>query len=116
MKHTGKLTGTLGALVLLACAGFARAGEPLAGSVTLAADSGSVKAKYHRTRRPLEVVIHARRRHGGYSYGVFEVIGSNGRSIAPYARVKQSPGGPFDEGFFFDSGMGLHGGNSPYQH
>jgi hypothetical protein len=27
---------------------------------------------------------------------------------------KQSPGGPFDSGFFFDSGMGPNGGDSPY--
>lgn len=27
---------------------------------------------------------------------------------------KQSPGGPFDSGFFFDSGMGRNGGDSPY--
>ncbi len=27
---------------------------------------------------------------------------------------KQSQGGPFDSGFFFDSGLGRNGGNSPY--
>jgi hypothetical protein len=27
---------------------------------------------------------------------------------------KQSQGGPFDSGFFFDSGMGPNGGDSPY--
>jgi hypothetical protein len=27
---------------------------------------------------------------------------------------KQTPGGPFDSGFFFDSGMGQNGGDSPY--
>jgi len=27
---------------------------------------------------------------------------------------KQSPGGPFDSGFFFDSGIGRNGGDSPY--
>ena len=27
---------------------------------------------------------------------------------------KQSQGGPFDSGFFFDSGIGPNGGNSPY--
>jgi hypothetical protein len=27
---------------------------------------------------------------------------------------KQSQGGPFDSGFFFDSGMGANGGDSPY--
>jgi hypothetical protein len=27
---------------------------------------------------------------------------------------KQSPGGPFDSGFFFDSGINPNGGDSPY--
>lgn len=27
---------------------------------------------------------------------------------------KQSQGGPFDSGFFFDSGIGRNGGDSPY--
>lgn len=27
---------------------------------------------------------------------------------------KQTPAGPFDSGFFFDSGMGQNGGDSPY--
>lgn len=27
---------------------------------------------------------------------------------------KQTTGGPFDSGFFFDSGMGQNGGDSPY--
>jgi hypothetical protein len=27
---------------------------------------------------------------------------------------KQSQGGPFDSGFFFDSGIGKNGGDSPY--
>lgn len=27
---------------------------------------------------------------------------------------RQTPGGPFDSGFFFDSGIGRNGGQSPY--
>jgi hypothetical protein len=37
----------------------------------------------------------------------------HGGNIDPYIN-KQSPGGPFDSGFFFDSGMGPNGGDSPY--
>jgi hypothetical protein len=37
----------------------------------------------------------------------------HGGTIDPYIN-KQSPGGPFDSGFFFDSGMGANGGDSPY--
>jgi hypothetical protein len=29
---------------------------------------------------------------------------------------RQTPGGPFDHGFFFDSAMGMRGGNAPYMH
>jgi hypothetical protein len=36
-----------------------------------------------------------------------------GGFIDPYIN-KQSPGGPFDSGFFFDSGIGPNGGDSPY--
>jgi hypothetical protein len=37
----------------------------------------------------------------------------HGGNIDPYIN-KQSPGGPFDSGFFFDSGIGPNGGDSPY--
>jgi hypothetical protein len=37
----------------------------------------------------------------------------HGGNIDPYIN-KQTPGGPFDSGFFFDSGIGPNGGNSPY--
>jgi hypothetical protein len=37
----------------------------------------------------------------------------HGGNIDPYIN-KQSPGGPFDSGFFFDSGIGANGGDSPY--
>jgi len=36
-----------------------------------------------------------------------------GGYIDPYIN-KQSPGGPFDSGFFFDSGINRNGGDSPY--
>lgn len=37
----------------------------------------------------------------------------HGGNIDPYLN-RQSPGGPFDSGFFFDSGIGPNGGDSPY--
>jgi hypothetical protein len=50
--------------------------------------------------------------------------GSSPEEIARYFQLyggyidpqinKQSPGGPFDSGFFFDSGIGPNGGDSPY--
>jgi len=50
--------------------------------------------------------------------------GSSADEIARYFQLyggfidpainKQSQGGPFDSGFFFDSGIGPNGGDSPY--
>lgn len=74
------------------------------------------KARAYPKRRPLEVTIYGRRRIGGYSYSAADVTSTFGGRPPPWMDVRQTPGGPFDSGFFFDSGMGLHGGNSPYQH
>lgn len=64
----------------------------------------------------------ARRRVGGYSYSASDVINTTGGKtwlggfnvFGDSPRYSQSPGGPFDSGFFFDSAIGPHGGNSPY--
>ena len=69
-----------------------------------------------RYKRPLEVTIYARRRRiGGYSYSASDVVNTYQTSPPPYAHVRQTPSGPFDSGFFFDSGIGPRGGDSPYQ-
>ncbi len=59
-------------------------------------------------------------RRGGYSYGAADstltygdgrtTLGSNGRFFG-----RQTTSGPFDSGFFFDSGIGPRGGDSPYR-
>jgi hypothetical protein len=63
-------------------------------------------------------------RRGGYSYGAADSINTYGDSktifggsgaYSSYQFNQQSQGGPFDSGFFFDSGIGPRGGNSPYQ-
>jgi hypothetical protein len=63
-------------------------------------------------------------RRGGYSYSATDTINTygNNRSIFGGANSyrdgfldRQTLGGPFDHGFFFDSGIGPRGGNSPYQ-
>ena len=63
-------------------------------------------------------------RRGGYSYSYADSINTYGdnRSIYGGASVyrdpsldKQTVAGPFDHGFFFDSGVtGPHGGDAPY--
>lgn len=62
-------------------------------------------------------------RRGGYSYNQADSINTYGDSRTKYGSAsvyrdpqldKQTTAGPFDHGFFFDSGMGPHGGDSPY--
>lgn len=64
-----------------------------------------------------------RARRGGYSYSYQDSINTYGDSRSNYGGAstfrdpkldQQSPAGPFDHGFFFDSGTQLNGGDSPY--
>jgi hypothetical protein len=113
MKYKALLIG-LGAISMLACTSIAYAAER--SEAGYANGPGPTKIRYYRKKYPLEVTIYGRRRIGGYSYRASDVTNTYGRSPPPWLDVRQTPGGPFDSGFFFDSGMGLHGGNSPYQH
>ena len=47
-----------------------------------------------------------------YSYSKSDVVGSDSRRFYDPSITRQ--GGPFDNGFFYDSAIGLHGGDSPY--
>ena len=117
MKYGGILAIGVGALALFVFSGGTDAAQRRMSIVTHADASGPVKIRYYRKRRPLEVNIYARRRRvGGYSYHAADVTSTYGRTPPPYADVRQTPAGPFDSGFFFDSGIGPHGGNSPYHH
>ena len=62
-------------------------------------------------------------RRGGYSYDYSDSINTYGNSRSNYGGAsvyrdpnldRQTVAGPFDHGFFFDSGIGSHGGDSPY--
>src|SRR5262249_38121283 len=62
-------------------------------------------------------------RGGGYSYSVEDAINPYGDSRSRYGGTSfyrdprldtQTNAGPFDHGFFFDSGINPRGGNSPY--
>src|SRR5436190_17254012 len=109
------LTIAVGATMLLGFSDVMHAGERRPSVETYAETSGNAKARYYRSKRPLEVNIYApRRRVGGYSYSASDVINTSGTSPPPLADIRQTPSGPFDSGFFFDSGMGPQGGNSPY--
>jgi len=63
-------------------------------------------------------------RRGGYSYSTADVINTYGDSRTRFGSTsvyrhpyldRQTNAGPFDHGFFFDSGMAPRGGDSPYQ-
>jgi hypothetical protein len=64
-----------------------------------------------------------KQRRGGYSYDQAEVINTYGDSRGRYGvnnslrdpqLGRQTEGGPFDNGFFFDSGVNRNGGEAPY--
>ncbi|MBL8566165.1 MAG: hypothetical protein JNM89_10660 [Hyphomicrobiaceae bacterium] len=63
-------------------------------------------------------------RRGGYSYSYAESVNTYGDSFARYGagnslrdpsmENQQTIAGPFDNGFFFDSGSSARGGDAPY--
>jgi hypothetical protein len=70
-------------------------------------------AKRRRARRPVQVYIDKR---GGYSYSVSDTFNTfSGDARDPMLMLnRQTPAGPFDNGFFFDSPVAPRGGQSPY--
>jgi len=80
------------------------------------------RAAYYR-RGPQVRGFVARR--GGYSYTYEDSIDTYGSPRTIYGGMpyyndplmsRQTSAGPFDHGFFFDSGVGPRGGESPYMH
>jgi hypothetical protein len=87
-----------------------------------AADGTHPKSGYYR-RGPKVKGYVARRGKGGYSYTAADTINTYGDSRTRYGSTsfyrfwgtdRQSSSGPFDHGFFFDSGIAPRGGDSPY--
>ena len=116
----------LGALAAATYASDGFAAERLAKAPTVQS-IGVVEQTSARLYRPRAAHVQrlAERRLGFYSYSYRDVINTYGMSRTLYGSTntyrapfmdRQTPSGPFDHGFFFDSGMGLHGGDSPYQH
>lgn len=85
------------------------------------ADAGEgYRKKYSRSGAKVKGYV-ARR--GGYSYEYSDSINTYGDSRGRYGSAlnfrdfnlgRQTEAGPFDHGYFFDSGMGPRGGDSPY--
>jgi len=102
-------TGVFVAAGFLTLAALGGAGEHLA--------PGAYAGEYTQSKKP---VRRANRKGRDYSVEqgstpeeIARYFALHGGNIDPYIN-KQSPGGPFDSGFFFDSGMGPNGGDSPY--
>ena len=108
---------SLGMVAITAATGPATAEQVRSARLAPVVEVAAEKAcAYRRKRPPLEIDIYAqRRRPGGYSYRVPDITSTyNGRNPPPYAHVRQTPSGPFDSGFFFDSGIGPRAGDAPY--
>jgi hypothetical protein len=115
----------LGAVALMSLASAGEAAERRAKPVTATeAAFQPTKARYSR-RYVAPVRAYRGRRVGFYSYSYRDVINTYGMSRARYGSINsyrdpfvdmQTPNGPFDHGFFFDSGMLPRGGNAPYLH
>jgi hypothetical protein len=105
------LTIALGALALADSAAHGFAAERVAKAPVVRTESTvqPTDARYYGKR-----AVHPRqfagRRIGFYSYSYRDVIG---RYRDPYLD-RQTQAGPFDYGFFFDSGITPRGGDSPY--
>ena len=115
----------LGTLALMSFTTVGEAAEPRAKLVAATqASFQPTKARYSR-RYGAPVRGYRGRRVGFYSYSYRDVINTYGMSRARYGSINsyrdpfvdmQTPNGPFDHGFFFDSGMLPRGGNAPYLH
>lgn len=81
------------------------------------------KRHYRHRRGKRGTRVYGWRNGGGYSYNYFDIINTYGDTRNKYGGSwsfrgpgyeRQSQGGPFDSGFFFDSGIDPRGGDSPY--
>jgi hypothetical protein len=110
------------AVAVLALAGPSQAAERTAGRVVV---EGSMEPSGSRPRvkRAARVRGFLSRRLGFYSYSDLDVTNVYGGSRTLFGSTnsyrdpfvdRQTDAGPFDHGFFFDSGIGPRGGNAPY--
>ena len=67
-----------------------------------------------RKGRPLAVDVYKKPYRGGYSVRKSDTYDT--RKFVDQSNYRQSQGGPFDEGFFFETPRGAFGGSAPYFH
>jgi len=123
MRNTGMLAAVCGAIAVLAFTNAGQAGDRQAGSTySQQGQMEPTKSRYHR-KRGTRVRGFMARRGGYYSYTDSDVVNVYGGSRALFGSTnsyrdpftdRQTTAGPFDHGFFFDSGTGPRGGDSPY--
>lgn len=112
---------------MIRAVGIAVAGAiaALALTVTVAdfAQAGDRAKASAYDKRPQVRGYEARR--GGYSYSYSDTINTYGDNRSVYGATqsfrdpmldRQTNAGPFDHGFFFESGVAPRGGNAPYMH
>jgi hypothetical protein len=103
------IVAAAGLFAVVAMDGIAQHAAPSGWGSGAWADEYTIEAKPRRRAR------HARKRapQGSTPDEIARYFQLYGGFIDP-AINKQSQGGPFDSGFFFDSGIGPNGGDSPY--
>ncbi|MEZ5817090.1 MAG: hypothetical protein R3D44_08420 [Hyphomicrobiaceae bacterium] len=101
-------------------------GIAMAGAIaafSLITSSEAVAGDKPKTYRKAPQVQGYVARQGGYSYSYADTINTYGDSRSVYGATqnfrdpmldRQTNAGPFDHGFFFESGVAPRGGNSPY--
>ena len=111
------MTRALLATALAAILGLTMVGDAMADT------SRSERSTSYRKKKPQVRGYVARR--GGYSYSYADSLDTYGsaRTVTGGSRYyrdanldRQTTSGPFDHGFFFDSGVAPRGGDSPYMH
>ena len=122
MKNTGMLAAVCGAIAVLAFTSAGQAGDRQAGrTYGQQGQMEPTKSRYHRKRATRVKGYMARG--GYYSYTDLDVVNVYGGSRALFGSTnsyrdpftdRQTTAGPFDHGFFFDSGTGPRGGDAPY--
>lgn len=98
-------------------------GLSFTGGVAMADDGR--KPGYSRKKAGPQVRGYTFIKRGGYSYNYADSLDTYGsaRTLFGGSRYyrdpyldRQTSSGPFDHGFFFDSGVSPRGGDSPYMH
>lgn len=122
MKNKGMVVAVCGAIAVLAFTTSGQAGERQSdGTNVRQGKMEPTHSRYHRKRATR--VKGFLRRGGYYSYtdsdvtnvygGSRTLFGSTNSYRDPFSD-RQTSAGPFDHGFFFDSGTGPRGGDAPY--